>query len=166
MSDERPLIAKALTMLVGEAFLQADPQAGWLLNPGQPGFVRELESVSAEQASRSPAPGRRTIASHAAHIDYHLSLLNRFAAGEPNPFATADWSESWRVTSVSEAAWDDLRGDLKRRAEAWLEFVRQPRAWGEMELTGAFASAAHAAYHLGAVRQMTAWIRAQASEDR
>jgi hypothetical protein len=161
MSDEERTIAAALTMLVSEAFLQASPNGGWFLNPGEHGFVGELANVSAKQASLAPAPGRKTIASHASHINYHLSLLNRFAAGEPNPFATADWKESWTVTSVSEAAWDDLRGDLKRHAEVWLDFVRQPRPWGEVELAGAFASAAHAAYHLGAVRQMIAWTETQ-----
>lgn len=165
MSDERQTIAAALTMLVGEGFLQAASQGGWFLNPGQAGFVAELANVSAKQASHAPAPGRKTVASHAFHIDFHLKLLNRFAAGEPNPFATANWDESWTVTSVSEAEWDDLRADLKRNAEAWLQFVGQPRTWNEIELAGAFASAAHAAYHLGAVRQMIAWIESQATAD-
>lgn len=165
MSDERQTIAAALATLVGEAFLEADARSGWFLNPGQAGFVNELANVSALQASRAPAQGRMTIASHAAHVNYHLTLLNRFAAGEPNPFATANWKESWTVTSVSQAAWDDLRGDLKRHAEAWLAYVRQPRSWGELELTGAFASAAHAAYHLGAVRQMIAWVETQPTSD-
>jgi hypothetical protein len=158
LSDERQTIAATLTTLVSEAFLHAAPQGGWFLDAGQAGFVDELARISAQQASQAPAPGRKTIASHAAHVNYHLTLLNRFAAGEPNPFATAEWSESWIVDSVSEAAWGDLQGDLKRNAEAWLQFVKQPRAWGETELTGAFASAAHAAYHLGAVRQMIAWV--------
>ena len=166
MSDEERTIAAALDMLVSEAFLEASPNGGWFLNPKQSGFVGELANVSARQASREPAPGRKTIASHASHINYHLTLLNRFAQGEPKPFATADWNESWTVTSVSAAAWDDLRGDLKRNAEAWLDFVRQPRSWGEVHLAGAFASAAHAAYHLGAVRQMIAWIGTQPSEEQ
>lgn len=164
-NDERDAIAAALEMLTKEAFLQADPQAGWFLNPGDPGFAGELAKISAERASREPAPGRKTIASHAAHINFHLTLLNRFAQGEPNPFATAEWGESWNVVSVSDAAWDDLRGDIDRKARAWIDFVRQPREWDRMGLTGAFASSAHAAYHLGAIRQMSVWISTQAAPD-
>lgn len=164
MGDEDLTIAAALTMLAGEAYLQASSDGGWFLNPSQSGFVGELGEVTAKQASREPAPGRKTIASHASHINYHLTLLNRFAQGEPNPFATADWNESWVVTSVSESAWDDLRGDLRRNAEAWIDFVRQPRPWNKIQLAGAFASVAHAAYHLGAVRQMIAWLATQPND--
>lgn len=165
MSDEQQTIAAALTMLVGEGFLQASSQGSWFLNPAQAGFVTELADVSVKQASKEPAPGRKTIASHAFHINFHLKLLNRFASGEPNPFATANWDESWKVTSVSEAAWDELRAELRRNAEAWLQYVGKPRAWSEIELAGAFASSAHAAYHLGAVRQMIAWVESQTMSD-
>jgi hypothetical protein len=163
--DERKAIAAALEMLTTEAFLQAGPQAAWFLNPNDPGFAGELAKISAERASQEPAPGRKTIASHAAHINFHLTLLNRYAAGEPNPFATADWAESWTVVSVSHAAWEDLRGDIERNARTWVAFVRQPREWDLMGLSGAFASAAHAAYHLGAIRQMSAWIASSPQPD-
>ena len=43
---------------------------------------------------------------------------------------------------------------LAREAHAWVEAVAQPRIWNDPTMTGAFASAVHLAYHLGAIRQI------------
>ena len=41
------------------------------------------------------------------HVRYGLSLMNRWSAGE-NPFTSADWSASWKRTSVSDDEWREL----------------------------------------------------------
>jgi hypothetical protein len=35
-------------------------------------------------------PGKTTIAAHVDHVHFGLSILNRWAAGEGNPWAGAD----------------------------------------------------------------------------
>ena len=79
--------------------------------------------------------------------------MNRWAGGE-NPFGSADWSTSWRKTSVSDAEWQQLKSDLATEARRWLEALRTPRDVSRLELNGIVGSIAHLAYHLGAIRQI------------
>ena len=99
------------------------------------------------------------------HLRYGLDLMNRWADGDPNPFATADWGASWRRRRVSDDEWAALRADLAAGARRWLDVVRQPRALDPMELTGMVSSVVHLAYHLGAVRQIDRAIRGPAARD-
>jgi hypothetical protein len=103
-------------------------------------------------------PGKTTIASHVDHVHYGLTLLNRWAAGEANPWANADWDASWRRTSVTPQQWDKLRQELRREAESWANVVASRTDWDSITAAGAISSAAHTAYHLGAIRQILAAI--------
>lgn len=144
----------ALSDLLAEVVDGAKEGEAWLLNGGDPGLLRSLERLSADAAS-APAPaGGASVAAHADHLRYGLSLLNRWARGEENPFADADWSASWRRGTVSDGEWAALRDALRREAGDWREAVRRPRELGRFELTGMLASVAHLAYHLGAIRQI------------
>jgi hypothetical protein len=127
-----------------------------LLNPGDPGLLRQLDTIDAGAASARPMPGKTTIASHVDHVLYGFTLMNRWAAGEPNPFASADWEASWRRTEVNEDQWRALRDNLRREQAAWREHVDQRASWDDMSAAGALSSAAHTAYHLGAIRQIIA----------
>lgn len=51
--------------------------------------------------------------------------MNRWAAGEANPFATADWSAAWRTAVVSNDEWTRLRAVLRDQAEQWIEALQQ-----------------------------------------
>jgi hypothetical protein len=101
-------------------------------------------------------PGKTTIASHVDHVCYGLSLLNRWAAGEANPWSTADWDASWRRNVVSDEQWRTLRDHLRREVKAWQEHVAVRKNWDDLAATGSLASAAHTAYHFGAIRQILA----------
>jgi hypothetical protein len=101
-------------------------------------------------------PGKTTIASHVDHVHYGLTLMNRWAAGEANPWADADWNASWQRTTVTAEQWRTLRDNLQREAEKWRNFVATHTAWEDMSAAGALSSAAHTAYHLGAIRQILA----------
>jgi hypothetical protein len=100
--------------------------------------------------------GKTTIAAHVDHVCYGLSLLNRWAAGEPNPWAGADWDASWRRTTVSPERWRTLRDELRRAVDAWRKHVAARTDWDDLTAAGALSSAAHTAYHLGAIRQILA----------
>jgi DinB family protein len=156
MATTDGIFQRALSKLLVEIFDGPPGNEAYLLNPGDAGLLRQLESVSAEAASRRPMPGKTTIAAHVDHIHYGLTLLNRWAAGEANPFATADWEASWRRTAVTGEQWRRLRDELRREVEAWRKHVAARSAWDDLSAAGALASAAHTAYHLGAIRQILA----------
>ena len=103
-------------------------------------------------------PGKTTIAAHADHVEFGLSLLNRWAAGEENPWAEADWNASWQRTTVTDEQWRTLRGRLRHAAEQWRQVVVTRASWDDRAAAGALASAAHTAYHLGAIRQILAGL--------
>ena len=80
--------------------------------------------------------------------------MNRWSGGD-NPFAGADWSASWRKTSVSDGEWQELRTELASEAHRWLGGAAQARrSQCDRAGNGIIASIAHLAYHLGAIRQI------------
>jgi hypothetical protein len=127
--------------------------AAFILNSGDAGLLRSLDRLSAEEASRRVNDGA-TIAAHAQHLRYGLSLMNRWAAEGGNPFADARWDEAWKITRVDDRAWTEIRNGLRDEAHRWLTTLRSPREVAPVELTGMIASVAHLAYHLGAIRQI------------
>jgi uncharacterized damage-inducible protein DinB len=150
---------RSLDTLLRELVDGPSAKAAWVLNAGDQGLLRSLEALSAAAASTSPASGGASIAAHVDHLRYGLSLMNRWAGGEANPWATADWTASWQRTSVDDAGWQTLRQALAAELRAWLETVRQGRTYSQMELNDAIASIAHLAYHFGAIRQIDRSIR-------
>jgi hypothetical protein len=153
-------VAKTAGTLLGELVNGASKDGGYMLNPGDEGLLRSLERLSAVDAS-ARTPTGSSIAAHVDHLRYGLSLMNRWSHGE-NPFEHADWSASWRNTSVSEPEWRRRIADLRAEAERWLGVVRTPREVNEIELNGMIGSIAHLAYHLGAIRQINQSARGPA----
>jgi hypothetical protein len=142
-----------LVTLLGE-LVDGPPEAeAYMLNHADPGLLRSLDRLTAADASAAVSGGA-SIAAHVDHLSYGLSLMNRWSVGE-DPFDSADWSASWRKTSVSDAEWQELRAALRGEAYRWLDALRVPRAVSAVELNGIVASIAHLAYHLGAIRQIS-----------
>jgi hypothetical protein len=131
---------------------------GFVLNSGDIGLLRSLDTLSAADASRSANAGA-TIAAHAQHVRFGLSLMNRWASEGGNPFADARWDEAWKITAVDAIAWEDIRRGLGDQAHRWLNTLGAPREVNGVELTGMVASIAHLAYHLGAIRQIATSTR-------
>lgn len=125
----------------------------FILNGGDPGLLRSLERLDAGDASHS-VDGGATIAAHAEHTRYGLSLMNRWATDGGNPFADARWDEAWKISAVDEPRWTEIRDGLASESRQWLESLGTPRDAAPMELSGIIASVAHVAYHLGAMRQI------------
>src|SRR3954465_10787380 len=140
-------ITSSLATLFDELVEGASTTAAYMLNRGDPGLLRSLETLDAAAASRVNADGS-SIAAHVDHLRYGLSLLNRWAAGD-NPWDDADWTASWRKRLVSDAPWQQLRAALQAEAGRWSRAVRSPRDVDEVELNGIVGSIAHTAYHLG-----------------
>ena len=130
----------------------------YVLNSGDAGLVRSLEKLTAEDASRS-VDGGATIAAHAQHVRYGLSLMNRWFREGGNPFADATWDEAWKVGAVSEPQWDDIRQALADEIRQWRDALGEARELAQADLAGMIASVAHLAYHLGAIRQISRGAR-------
>ena len=149
-----PMPTAALTRLFSEL---VDGSGGlneaFVLNSGDVGLLRSLDRLPAASASRS-VNGGATIAAHAQHLRYGLSLMNRWAAEGGNPFADAKWDEAWKTSEVDAAGWEEIRNGLREEAHRWLQTLGSFREAGDVEVTGVIASIAHLAYHLGAVRQI------------
>lgn len=146
-------LTSSLSTLLGELVDGTPPTGGYMLNRGDVGLLRALDRLSADQASRI-VNGGSSIAAHVDHVMYGISLMNRWADGESNPWRDADWAASWRRATVTAEGWQKLRRELADQLRKWQGVVRQPREVGEMELSGMISSIAHLAYHLGAIRQM------------
>jgi hypothetical protein len=153
-------IANTLGTLLAELLDGASKDGGYMLNSGDEGLLRSLEKLSAADAS-APTPTGSSIAAHVDHLRYGISLMNRRTQGE-NPFEGADWSASWRKTTVSEPEWQQRLAELRAEATRWLDAVREPREVDEIELNGMIGSIAHLAYHLGAIRQINQSARGPA----
>ena len=160
MSTADSIFQRALSKLLTEIFDGPPGDEAYMLNPGDPGLLRQLESVPASAASRRPMPGKTTIASHVDHVHYGFTLLNRWVGGEANPWADADWNASWQRTKVTDEEWRALRDRLRREAEAWQNAVRSRTEWDDITAAGALSSVAHTAYHVGAIRQILAALEA------
>ena len=146
--------SRVLSKLFSE--LVDGPQArgeAFMLNTGDAGLLRSLEKLSAADASRA-VNGGATIAAHAQHVRYGLSLMNRWARDGGNPFADATWDEAWKTTAVDDSQWQEIRRGLGDEAHKWLDVLGSPRSVTDVEMAGLVASIAHLAYHLGAIRQI------------
>lgn len=150
--------APALARLFGELISGTADRGGFVLNTGDIGLLQSLEKLSAADASRS-VNGGATIAAHAQHLRYGLSLMNHWAEKGGNPFADATWDQAWKTSIVDEAGWAAIRAGLRDETHRWLQFLGSPRTVNEIEFAGMVSSIAHLAYHFGAIRQINKDVR-------
>lgn len=157
-------VTGALAAVFSEIVNGPASDGAFLLNREDEGLLRSLDKLSATDASRLPPSGGASIAAHVDHLCYGLGLLVRWNDGE-EPFHDADFSASWRRLTVSDAEWTTLRERLRAATRQWQDAIRHPRAANQAALTEIIASAAHLAYHLGAIRQIDRSIRGPAARD-
>jgi len=154
MSQTDVVFQRAVSKLLIEVFDGPPGSEAYILNPGDPGLHRQLETISATTASRQPIPGKPSIAAHVDHVHFGLSLLTRWLSGEENPWADADWNGCWKRTTVTDDQWRMLRHSLRKEAETWQKAVASRTEWDDLSAAGALSTIAHTAYHLGAIRQI------------
>ena len=149
--DRTTLTEILLTTLAEATHGPADPKFTWF-NSNEPdsGITGVMKTLSAEQASREPTPGGRTIAAHVAHATFHLVASAAWLSGDRS---AADWDASWSPATVDEAGWQRLRESLEAAHRAVADAIRRKEHWDRTDLGGAMGAVAHAAYHLGAIRQ-------------
>jgi hypothetical protein len=146
-------LSKTLTRLCSELVNGTHPKGGFILNPHDVGLLKSLDALSSADASRAVNDGA-TIAAHAQHLRFGLSLMNEWGTNGGNPFANANWGEAWKVSKVDDAQWQEIRTGLGDETTRWLQILAAPREVNDLELNGIVGSIAHLAYHLGAIRQI------------
>ncbi len=139
----------SLLELFSEAYEGKKHAYTWFI--GDEGLFQTLEKLSAEDASRE-RPSGATVAAHAEHLRWSLALANQYVRGEQ---PESNWAESWTLKTVDAEGWEKLRADLRREYDTLhAALARQEDFSDPRTLTGTLALAPHAAYHLGAIRQM------------
>ena len=119
------------------------------------GLLATLDRLSAEQASQPTALGLGA-AAHAAHVAYYMEVTTQLARGRRPDM---DWPSSFEPRQVTTAQWAATRARLRDAYEDVLALVHETRDWDERAAGGMAGNLAHAAYHLGALRQVVklAW---------
>lgn len=156
----RETVLRAVLPILSEAFAgPADPRSTHFVN-NEPdcGLFGTLDALTAEQASTPVEEGGATAAAQAEHVRFSLDVSTRWMRGEREK---ADWARSWDVMEVDDDAWTELRKELRRAYDAFVVMVHQQPMDAEL-LEGLVATVAHAAYHLGALRQIARYARVRA----
>lgn len=142
----------AFDTIFREAFFGIAPgQDGTWFVERHEGFFDAIDGLSHTDASRAPGPGVSSIAAHTDHARYYIEVSNAFMRGESPKL---DWESSWKNQAVDASQWDDIRSGLRGEVETLLAAVSHQEPRSQEEATGLFAGVAHAAFHLGAVRQL------------
>ena len=142
----------SVRQLLTEAY-EGTPTQSWFSDHGaDSGLSATLTAISAANASRTLVTGGSSIAGHSNHLRWSLAMSNALMRGQQ---PSRDWAESWTVSSVDDTAWLELQSALRLEYETLqtqLELGFDPS--NPMMTTAGIALVAHAAYHLGAIRQM------------
>ena len=111
-----------------------------------------LDQLSAGEASRRFGPGVNTIAAHAFHVAFYIRLGSEYLETESSH--KVDWEDSWRVQEVNDAEWEKVRQDLRVEYHRLLANLESYTPKTQDSATGVLAHLAHAAFHLGTIRQL------------
>ena len=146
-------VAAALLTLLRETFEgPTGPSTYYIDNDPKAGLLAALDALTPQEASAG-SPGAATIAGHAHHVGFHLEMSSAWVRGD---HADRDWKESWKVRAVDAKAWERVRRDVRGKyADLVRAIEERPNARSE-DLATSVGAVAHAAYHLGAVRQRIA----------
>ena len=146
-------VASSLELLRETFEGPAGPATYFIDNDPKGGFFGALDGLTAAEASRPTRPGGPTIAGHVFHAGFHLDMSSAWLDGDR---ADRNWAKSWELTSVDDAAWAALRRQLRGQYEAFQRAVASEPDGGGESFPTILGAIAHAAYHLGAVKQALA----------
>jgi hypothetical protein len=121
--------------------------------PADSALLGTLSKLSAAQASQSV--GGTSIAAHVHHLRFGLAASEAWIRGDKT---SRDWTESWRVKTVDDAAWTRLQQDLRDGHQSMSRAIQSYAASSLESAGGAIGIIAHVAYHLGAIRQKAALV--------
>jgi hypothetical protein len=125
-------------------------------------FFETLDSVTADEASYRATDKNASLAAHVRHVIFYLGVTEQAILGTLQD-ERINWREIWENDQpISPEQWKALIGELRQRYAGIRQFLEDPKTWEREDvLGGSIAMIAHTAYHLGAVRQALALMRAR-----
>lgn len=130
----------------------------WILDAGTSMF-ETLASISAADASIPVSNQSANLAAQVNHTAYYIQELREGL--ETNWSNTADWPGSWQIGEVDDVEWQALIDNLRFNYEWLADSAKELPVWEADYVGGAFGMIAHAAYHLGEIRQGIGIIRSR-----
>lgn len=143
------IVIDQLLSVLREAF--EGPKESWSHftdNSPDDGLIGTLSKIDAQKASRSV--GGTSIAAHVHHVSFGLEVSSAWINGDRSP---RNWKESWQISMVDEAAWQEMLKQVRREYEKLRQSIESNATSSLEAMGGAIAAIAHVAYHLGAIRQ-------------
>ncbi len=137
--------------LLAEAFGVSQAPSGKFLDTGGSGLLGIIDGIDAGTASAVLRPGDETIASHCAHLLYHLNL---FLAYEQGKAPRADWPSSWNTHAVNDAAWKSLRRELRAAYTELRADLGARDSWPQIVVNAWMLLLAHVSYHVGVIDKL------------
>lgn len=154
---------QAVLDLFAEAYQGPAEKWTWFVTHGDPnaGVLGTLAQLTAKEASAPATEGRHTIAAHTEHLRWSLAFANTYFRGE---VPEQNWEESWAVQTVDDEQWQRLQAELRQQYGTLRQAIQKHSDWSdEMFLRGTLATIPHAAYHLGAIRQLVRIVKARST---
>jgi hypothetical protein len=145
---------ESVLTLLKEAFEgPSGPSTYFVDNDPRAGLFGAIDALSPSEASRAPKALAPSIAAHVHHIAFHAEMSSAWMRGDRRD---RDWKRSWSVQQVDAKEWDAERRAVREEYEKLVRAIREvPEAVGS-ELPTTLGALAHAAYHLGEIRQRIA----------
>lgn len=139
--------------ILHELYIGTEDESTWVIDakPGY-GFTRTIKTVTAQEASTPIVNGGSTIAAHTYHLKWSINFALEFYSGnQPD----GNWPESWKVRKVNDAEWAALQQELLDSYHTLKDTIAAVKDWSNPFLIkGTIALLPHAAYHLGAIKQL------------
>lgn len=146
-------VLKPFLKLLREIYIGSENEEVWIID-GKPGhgFTAAIKEVTAAEASTPLVTGGSTIAAHTEHLRWSLGFAMEFYKGAQ---PSGNWEESWKIHEVNEEQWEQLQLALLVAYQELIYALKEVKDWSDpLLLTGTLALLPHAAYHLGAVKQL------------
>jgi hypothetical protein len=144
-----------LLAVLAEAF--EGPRQSWSYFTDQgaeSGLFGTIVALNAATVSR--VWGGTTIAAHVHHAAFGLAASAAWIAGD---HSSRDWQKSWSVITVTDFEWRGLQQRLRESYDELRKAIASHASASTESIGGAVGAVAHAAYHLGAIRQKAALSR-------
>lgn len=154
----KAIIREALDMLLQEAYDgPPDHHRTWFVSTTpDSSLLGTTRHLTAEQAWLRPHGVAHSVAEHVAHLIVSIDVAMKYANGEK---PEVDWEQSWECGTADDGRWHTMQRTLREHHLRMRMMVHAGEPFeGKEALAGFIASVAHAAYHLGAIRQLAAII--------
>jgi hypothetical protein len=151
-SADSPTV-ESILILLKEAFEGPSGPSTYFIDNDKAGLFGAIDSLSPSEASSAPRALAPSIAAHVHHLAFHVEMSSAWLRGDHRP---RDWKRSWSVQEVDAKEWDTERRAVRAEYEKLVRAIREVPAAIAEDLPTTLGALAHAAYHLGEIRQRIA----------